>query len=447
MKRHHKFILLATTFTLGLGLGSCSKDKEISINGGGGSGDKITYTITDYGADATGKDDCSEAFEALMKEMSDKGHKQVDVFLPAGKYRIGKRVNFNQAIFAGYSDNAGIIFRGAGEDVTELICDNYDGGFAFNAGTNLITVTVCDMSFVTSRKGEGTAVEFNTANQNAGDHHSRMFQARNLLIRGNSFSEGYFENGVVVKNAWYPMLENVKITNEYGGSTARMNEGFLLENCYSPLLDKCYFWGGANYGLRYVSTIDSEDGIVSDSYFVGQDVGVYVSLSARTDGWGEPAFHLSGCHIHYNKKGLALKGTRQGFVSQNLFYCFNLAGSKWRNDTNAVTSYESKDIELDCANDYIISNNQFTEPASPKRVCIDILATSGNILIDSNIFNMDGTAIRNQSVQISRCIGNVFHGNPDFTRANGGQGAVALVRYVDPKGTLENDNDFSRATN
>lgn len=413
-------------------LGGCTKDEL-----GGATivpKDNVTFVLTDFGADPSGSADCSPAFDALFQAMS--GKKQVEVFVPAGKYRITKRVIFNQEQFAGYAVNSGIHFRGAGEDVTELICDNYDGGFYFNAGTNLITVTVSDMSFVTSRKGEGTAIEFNTANQNAGDHHSRMFQARNILIRGTVFSEGYFENGVVVKNAWYPLLENVKVTSEYGETTAKMNEGFLLEDCYSPLVDKCYFWGSANYGLRYISTKNDEDGIVSNSYFVGQDTGVMVSLSNSTDGWGEPAFHLRDCHIHYLKKGLAVKGVRQGFVSGNLFYCFNTAGSLWWNNNQTPASYESIDVEFNAASDFIVANNQFTEPASPKRVCVDILPTSGNILLDSNIFNMDGTAIRNRSQTASRCVGNVFTGTPDFTRANSGSGNVVIVRYDDSTGKL-----------
>lgn len=72
---------------------------------------------------------------------------------------------------------------------------------------------------------------------------------------------------------------------------------------------------------------------------------------------------------------------------------------------------------------------------SPKRVCIDILPNSGNLLIDGNIFNMDGTAIRNRSQVSSRCIGNVYTGSPDFTKS--ADGANALIRYVDPNGTLK----------
>ncbi len=400
-----------------------------------GAANPHTLTLTDCGADPSGVEDSSPAFKRLFAAMGKGRH--ADVFIPAGKYRITERVVFDQKNFAGYDENSGIHFRGAGEDVTELVCDNAEGGFYFNAGTNMVTVTVSGMSFVTSRNGEGTAVEFDTAGQNPGDHHSRMFQARNLLIRGKTFREGCFKSGVVVKNAWYPLLENVKITTDYGADArGKMADGFLFENCYSPYVDKCYFWGPADYGLRHISAIDGEDGIISGCYFVGQDVGVKVQLSERTDGWGEPALHVSDTHIHYKKKGLAIKGVRQGFISRNLFYCANAEGSKWWNKPEAPGGAEAVDVELDAAHDFIISNNQFTEPATPKRVCIDILPASGGILISSNIFNMDGTAIRNRSKAASRCIGNVFTGTPNFTKPASGKGKTALVRYDDAPGAL-----------
>ena len=421
-------LLLCTLFCIATGRDSlAARPKDRDDRG------CATYNILDFGAKNDGTTDCAPAFEKIFRRME--GKRQVEIVLPAGSFRISRRIVFDQPQFGGYDYHSGICVRGAGEDATELICDNEDGGLYFNLATNMLTVTVCDLSLVAVKKGLGTAVEFNTADQNPGDHHSRMFQARNLLVRGPHFSNGYFANGIVVKNAWYPMLDNVKITSEYGDSHGKMAAGFALLDCYSPLVDKCYFWGGAEYGLLYRSEIDSEDGIVSDCYFVGQDTGIRVRLSARTDGWGEPAFHLTDSHIHYKVKGLALKGIRQGFVSGNLFYCFNRAASRWHADPDSVSSYTSKDIECDAVNDFIVSHNQFAEPASPKRVCIDILPNSGNLLIDGNIFNMDDTAIRNRSQVSSRCIGNVYTGSPDFTKS--ADGANALIRYVDPNGTLK----------
>lgn len=390
---------------------------------------QVTLNIMDFGADNTGKTDCSPAFDKLFVAM--KQNSQVDVFLPAGKYKIGKRIVFDQSNFAGFSTNHGLVFRGAGEDVTELICDNLQGGFYFNSGTNRITVTVENLSFVTPHDNGGTAVEFNTANLNPGDHHARMFQARNLLIRGEKFDKGYFTNGILCYNAWYPMMENVKLTGRYGNGSEKfkMGIGYLFQDCYSPLITNCYFWGRSEYGLLYKALEKSpEDGIVKDCYFVEQDNGVYIDLKSP-EVWAEPAFHITNSHINYFKNGVYLKGIRQVFISNNLFYCKNNAGSRWHNNQQPVSSYESFDVNCEYASDVIISHNQFTEPASPKRVAIEISENSSNILIDGNIFNFDATGIRNKSSKPSRCIGNVFGGNPSFT--------VGFVPYNDITGTLK----------
>ena len=208
-----------------------------------------------------------------------------------------------------------------------------------------------------------------------------------------------------------------------------MGIGILFQDCYSPIVTSSYFWGNASYGLMYKGVnISPEDGIVEDSYFVGQENGIYIDL-ADLPNWSEPAFHVTNCHINYLKNGLFLKGIRQAFISSNLFYCHNEAGSRWKNDTNPVSSYESRDINCDYASDIIIANNQFTEPASPKRVAVDISANCGNIMIQSNIFNLDATGIRNNSTKTSYSMGNVFGGDPSF--------AVGLVPYVDNTGTLK----------
>lgn len=392
---------------------------------------KSEFNVLDYGADSTGQKDCSEAFSKILVAVGAQRH--VAVYLPAGKYRISKRVVFNGTNFSATSSNCGLTFKGDGEDVTELICDNQEGGFLFNVETNLLTVTVEDLSFVAPREGCGTAIEFNTADANPGDHHSRMFQVRNVLIRGEHFDKGFFNNGVKCLNAWYPLLDNVKVTARYGPGSemCKMETGFLFQDCYSPLVTNCYFWGNAKTGLAYLAAkIQPEDGIVKDSYFVGQDNGVYVDIKNPPD-WPEPAFHLTDCHINYGSNGLFLKGMRQVFITGNLFYCHNEKGSRWKNDGTQTSDIESIDVNLAYASDVIISGNQFTEPASPKRIGIDISKNSANILIKGNIFNFDGTGIRNRSLKTSYCFDNVWTGEPVFS--------TGFKRVQDETGSLKNN--------
>ncbi|MNK20803.1 Pectate lyase superfamily protein [compost metagenome] len=390
---------------------------------------RTTLNIMDFGADNTGKADCSPAFDKLMLAMGD--NPQIEVVLPAGRYRISKPVVFDQKNFSGYKENHGLVVRGAGEDVTEIICDNDEGGILFNLATNRISVTISDLSLVAVREGLGTALSYNTANQNAGDHHSRMFTVRNVLIRGEKFNKGYFENGVVCYNAWYPMLNNVKVTARYGSGSEKfkMKAAIYFEDSYSPLVTNSYVWGKANYGIYYRGTkTEPEDGIIKDTYLVGQEHGIYLDLSPYKK-WAEPAFHVSNCHINYLRNGIFLKGVRQVFISNNLFYCHNEAGSKWKNDDSPVSTFQSKDINCDYTSDVIISNNQFTEPASPNRIGIFISQISSNILIQGNIFNFDAVGIRNESKDVSTAIGNVFGGKPQFAKEQ--------IPYQDMTGKLK----------
>jgi polygalacturonase len=414
-------LALLILFTI---LYSCEKNDDIIL-----PSNETTLNILDFGADNTGTVDSSPAFLKLLVAMGN--NRFIDVYIPAGRYKISQRIVFDQSNLSGYKNNHGLVFRGAGEDVTELVCDNDEGGFYFNAGTNLITATIRDLSFVAIRDGVGTAIEFNTNNQNPGDHHSRMLQVQNVLIRGEKFNQGYFANGILCYNAWYPMIDNVKITSRYGADSEKykMNCGFLFQDCYSPLITNSYFWGNALYGLYYKGDkIAPEDGIIKDTYLVGQDNGIYIDLKDYSK-WPEPAFHISNCHVNYLKNGVFLKGIRQAFISNNLFYCHNLAGSRWKKDTNPVSTYESIDINCDYTSDVIISSNQFTEPASPRRIGIDISERSSNILIQGNIFNFDAIGIRNNSQNVSRAFGNIFGGEPSF--------ALGLIPYNDITGTLK----------
>lgn len=145
-----------------------------------------------------------------------------------------------------------------------------------------------------AREQAGVALAFDTANP--GDH-GRQFNAENLLIRGDRFDRGSFSAGIEVRNAWYPRLDNVKVTTAYGPRSAEpdpMRCAILLEDCYSPMLRGCWRLVGAVTGLRHCAkNIQPEDGIVRDSYFVGNVEGIVVDVVKQTEQWPEPGFHIS----------------------------------------------------------------------------------------------------------------------------------------------------------
>jgi len=382
-----------------------------------------TVCVTDYGADASGVRDSAPAFDAAWAAVGEA--RNVLFSIPAGRYRLGHRVTLRAS---GNASNYGLHIQGAGEDVTELWVDNAEGGLRFE-GIQLsrLTVTISDLSIVALREPAGTALSFDTANP--GDQHSRQLCARDLLIRGERFDVGGFSRGIVVRNAWYPMFENVKVSGMYGPASERnpLQEALLLEDCYSPLIDKCYVWG-AQDGLVYRGEAKQpEDGIIRDSYFVGCRRGVTVRLTPGTERWEEPAFHMSTCHVNYLDEGLTLEGVRQVQIRDCLFYCHDMGGALI-GSTGPARDYEPTDIDLRYASDVVIGGTIFAEPSNPRRIAVRIRKDSGYVVLRYNQFNHQGTAVRNESPLQSWAEGNVFGGRRDFS--------AELKRYDDRTGSL-----------
>ncbi len=385
-----------------------------------------TLCLTDFGADATGQRDSAPAFARLMRTSAASRHLQVAI--PPGRFRLASRVVLR---LSGNETNLGLTITGAGEDTSELLVDNTDGGLLIHGeAINRLSVTVRDLSLVAVRDGAGTAVEFSVPNP--GDHHSRQFTAQNLLVRGERFDRGYFRHGLTVRNAWYPRLDNVKVTDRYGPDVAglldgeRMECALLLEDCYSPLITGCYVWG-AMTGLTHRAVRSSpEDGIVADSYFAGCARGIFVAPCPDPSRWEEPAFHIRGCHINYRDVGIILQGVRQAFITECLLYCHDWQGSAWQ--PGPPRDLAPVDVDLAYASDVIVANCIFTEPSNPRRIAVRIGADSGHVMVRGNQFNLEGTAIRNESSLPSYATGNIFGGRRDFS---GG-----LKRYDDLTGSL-----------
>lgn len=394
-----------------------------------------SFNLIDYGADATGERDSSPAFDRIMAHVGAVRH--VHITIPAGAYRLDRRVILAAS---GNDTNYGIRVSGAGEDVTELRVTNTEGGLAFRGvGMNRLTCTIADLSLVAVRETAGVALAFDTANP--GDHHSRQFTLENILIRGERFDRGSFSAGVEVRNAWYPSLDNVKVTGLQVLPAATPDPlacGILLEDCYSPMLTGCYVWGGV-HGLIHRSRLKRpEDGIVRDSYFVGCVEGILIDLVSNAKQWAEPGFHISDCHVNYRDRGVVVRGVRQATISSALFYCSDRTGTQWYRkgrhtinggDGKTPRPYETRDIDLEHASDIVISHNIFTEPATPNRVAIRIGKASGSIMVSANQFNMSGTAIKNESAEPSYASNNVFGGRPNW--------AARLTPYIDPAGALQ----------
>jgi len=408
-------------------------------NAGGAS--SFSASIADYGADPSGVQDSSPAFDRLIAAAGNSRH--VNVRIPPGKYRLSRRAVFTAD---GNNEYYGLHIAGDGENVTEILVDNGEGGIAFNGKqVTRLSVIISDLSLVAGREGAGTALFFDTANW--GVQNDRQFTARNLTIRGEKFDRGFFHTAVHVSNTWYAMFQNLNITQQYGPAMGArqhsMEYGILLEDCYSPTIVDCRV-ENSKYGLvqRAVKK-QPEDGIIRGSYFVGNVEGIVIDTKSDPKEWPEPGFHIDNCHVNYRDCGIRLKGVRQANISHVLFYCHDHTGTKWLKyepaiipggDETRPRDFEPRDVDIAHGSDIILDGNIFTEPANPNRVGVRIGPDSGAVLISGNQFNMSGTAIKNESQNPSYSSGNIFAGKPDWS--------AGLKPYDDKPGKLV-ISDFS----
>jgi len=228
-------------------------------------------------------------------------------------------------------------------------------------------------------------------------------------------------------------VSNVKVSSLYGPKARLFATGyaFLLEDCYSVLMTNCYVWntrcGLVDRAVKHLAQ-GPEDGIITNSYFVGCIQGIVIRHNTNHGRWEEPGFHFDNCHVNYRDRGIILEGVRQVNVSHCLFYCLDRSGTPFGKST--VRDFTPIDIDMVYASSVVIDGNIFTEPANPGRVAVRISADSGFAMIHNNQFNSSGSAVRNESRLPSYCANNVFGGRYRVF-------SKGLKRYDDRTGTLQ----------
>ncbi len=383
-----------------------------------------SVNVVDYGADPTGQKDSAAAFERAFAAAIDSRH--VQLVLPPGRFLLKSAVHF---VVKG-NTWCGLTLQGAGEGTTELAVDNSEGGLVFEGvNTNRVEFHLKDFSLLALREGAGTAVK--CVKPNPGVKHVRQFTAENVEVRGESFDKGFFDCGFELHNLWFPYLWNVTVADRYGPKLPkvrkRMSYGIHLLDCYNPKLIRCHIWGSETALASEAENGGPEDGEITGSYFVDCTNGILWRPQRNHSKWGEPALHITDCHINYRDKGLVLEGVREASVTNCLFFCHDSQGSPFFGG-GTPRNFTPVDVDLVYANDIILTGNIFTEPSNPRRIAIRISKDSGFILISGNQFNLEGTAIRNESPRPSFSEGNFFHGRRNFSQG--------LVKYQDVTGTL-----------
>jgi hypothetical protein len=391
------------------------------------------FNPLDYGADATGVADSAPAFNAMIADIG--AGRQVEVFIPPGQFLLNSRVVFP------VSDNGsqyGLSIRGGGQDATELRVDNADGGLFVSApAVSRLCVQVSDLSFVALRTDIGAAFEFEAAD--AGDPLCRQLIVENVYVTAPLHtSPNYFATGLKISNAWGARLVNVTIRKqgEYADPIRYPEYGIYMQDCRAPVVRDCHInkVQTAIYHGKDDST--AREGTFVNTYLVGVDVALDLQFRQKSEGWPLPNVHIDNCHFNYYDVGVNAVGVRQMNISHVLFYCSERGGSQWYNDGSAVADFDPIDVDLVYASNVTIDHCLFVEPSSPRRRAVQVSADSSYVLLTGNQFNMEGTAVYNQSTNSIACINSVFGGMVgDFSG-----GGAWLTRYVDSTGTLVTDD-------
>jgi hypothetical protein len=390
------------------------------------------FNPLDYGADPSGASNSAPAFNAMIADIGT--DQQVEVFIPPGRFLLNSRVVFPVSSSSQY----GLSIRGGGEDATEIRVDNNDGGFFINAATmTRLCVQVSDLSFVAMRTNITAAFEF--ASANAEDPSCRQLNIENIYITSPMHtSPNYFACGLKVRNAWIPRFVNVVIRKQgiYTDPVRYPVYGIYMQNCRAPVIIDCninkvqtaIYHGGTGSGAR--------EGTLINAYLVNADVGLDLQFRQKSDGAPLSGFHIDNSHIAYNVTGVNVAGVQQMNISHVLFYCGERGGSRWLNDGTTVADYDPVDVNLVYAANLTIDHCQFVEPSSPRRRAVQISSDCGYILLSGNQFNMEGTAVYNQSTNNIACINSVFGGLDDFSG-----GGAWLTRYTNLlSGTIVTDD-------
>jgi hypothetical protein len=119
----------------------------------------VDLNPVDFGADPTGKEDSSPAFAKLMAAAGKSRH--IRIRIPPGRFLLSQRVVLEAS---GNASNYGLRIEGAGEDATELLVDNAEGGIFFR-GENIsfMTFSIGDLSLVALRPGFHSSEDYTAA--------------------------------------------------------------------------------------------------------------------------------------------------------------------------------------------------------------------------------------------------------------------------------------------
>ncbi|TDK39133.1 hypothetical protein E2F50_03110 [Rhizobium deserti] len=169
------------------------------------------------------------AFKAMLA-LAETG--RAEITFPPGRYMLNEKIE----VITGFSlsvlsDNAGLV---------ELVWSNSDGGLKITFADITKPPTIRAIDFITTSIGGGTALSVVGPQADFGFQNGPALE--DIDVRGSDPSRHYWQNGISLKNVWYPYVRRVDLKGRTNVAVAAtMSNGLHLHNCQAPQVRDCYF--------------------------------------------------------------------------------------------------------------------------------------------------------------------------------------------------------------
>ncbi len=227
-------------------------------------------SVLDYGAVGDGVTDSTIAFQNAFNEAATKVSQggSATIYIPEGLFLLTSKVVCNVAFV---SKEQSISIRGAGMHVSQLLAgeNNTDGLLKLTSARNTETWEVANLGFVSplvasDARLNGTALEIESTLAPGAVGFGSMAPPSVILTDINvgaygttvpdvNLTAGFWENGIVISNKWYPTLFNCYVRTADGYlDYDESRSAIKFINVYSPEVNQHYISGSFGYGINHI---------------------------------------------------------------------------------------------------------------------------------------------------------------------------------------------------
>lgn len=415
-----------------------------------GREDEGIFCPSDYGTFSEG-DDISEALQNCLDAAF--AARVARVVMPGGNYLLNSQVVAGfPASGSGYPRHVvSLDFSGCGLTIPAT---NTTGGIKITKHNNFQCLNIHGVTIYSDHAydggttaGDGLVIESSIGQGDAGwgaAGYSELFMSDIMVGTDRGAAEGRFNNGVIVKNIWYPRLHRVDAVTRYqydlpDNGSFESGSGIRLDCCYSPELHACRATGKWDVGIEL--TDDDKPAFEFFSLIDCQSVNSRVAflLDHTNAGWSadalkEPGGTLIGGHYNGAQSGIEVHHHQSFVVRDALVYLTN------PDQGTALTTYsDGAYIRLvDCHEAHVTGNilnfgGHYTSDADCSSG-IRLEGTTEKCLIDGNRIYHDGIGINNQATGS----GNIVRGTVFDGRGPGSAGAPTK-KYLDASNLLRGE--------